>query len=97
MARHARPPPHGGLFTFLTAIIQTPLPNSDHPGYRIITRCKVDAATCFMRCFEQMRAQDLRFLTPDIRQAIIDLTKDDDLIPLSLRRQAQDALNTLNQ
>lgn len=86
-----------GMFDFLEVILLIPLPEREEGNYPVIARCKVDAVTCFMRCFEQMKRREMELVTPKIKDVLTELVRDEENVPLPLQRQAQDALLTLRR
>lgn len=87
---------HSGCLSFFHDILNQPVGSEEDADYRTACRAKSDACIGLTRCFEQMRARDMRAVPSDISLTLEKLEQDDGMTSL-LRNRASAALLALNE
>ncbi|KAG8899776.1 hypothetical protein FRC00_000947, partial [Tulasnella sp. 408] len=87
---------HSGCLSFFHDILNQPVGPEEDADYRTACRAKSDACIGLTRCFEQMRARDMRAVPSDISLTLEKLEQDDGMTSL-LRNRASAALLALNE
>ncbi|KIO23472.1 hypothetical protein M407DRAFT_27077 [Tulasnella calospora MUT 4182] len=87
---------HSGCLSFFHEILNQPVEPEEDADDRAACRAKFDACTGLTRCFEQMRARDMRAVPSDISLTLEKLEQDDDM-PSFVRDSASATLIALNE
>lgn len=87
---------HSGCLSVFHQILRDPLPLENDVRYRRLCRAKTDSCIGLTRCFEQMRAKDVKTIPFDIEATLIRLYNDEKL-PVSMRGRAWDTLGALKE
>ncbi|KAG8956547.1 hypothetical protein FRC04_000025 [Tulasnella sp. 424] len=87
---------HCGCLLLFYDILLPPVPPEKDFLYRKTCRTKTDACIGLTRCFEQMRAKDVRTIPSNVGATLVKLANDEQL-PLNLRGQAGGAFGALKE
>ncbi|KAG8956447.1 hypothetical protein FRC00_004934 [Tulasnella sp. 408] len=89
---------HSGCLSLFHDVLLRPAPPEKDFRFRFRTSCRAKAEACIglNRCFEQMRAKDIKTIPSNIGLTLAKLANDEKL-PINLRGRASDALGALKE
>ncbi|KAG8958589.1 hypothetical protein FRC00_002562 [Tulasnella sp. 408] len=87
---------HSGCLSLFHDILLRPVPPEKDFLFRTSCRAKAEACIGLSRCFEQMRAKDIKTIPPNIGLTLAKLANDEKL-PVNLRGRANDAFGALKE
>ncbi|KAG8919908.1 hypothetical protein FRC01_001041 [Tulasnella sp. 417] len=87
---------HSGCLSVFHGILLRQLPEETDLAYRTTCRAKAEACIGLTRCFEQMRAKDVKLVPSNIASTLTKLANNEKL-PSTLRGRASDAFGTLRE
>lgn len=87
---------HGNCLSLFHEILLRPIPPEKDFRFRASCRAKAEACVGLTRCFEQMRAKDIKTIPSNVGLTLAKLANDEKL-PVNLRGGANDALGALKE